>query len=69
MERGSDVLVVRDRLAAKSAICFLLWLVELLSASFRCARLSKSAGCKPTSIGRLRASGLETRVNTGLAGR
>ncbi len=31
MERGSDALVVRSRLAAKSAICFLLWLSELLS--------------------------------------
>ena len=69
MERGSDVLVVRDRLAAKSAICFLLWLVELLSVSFRCARLSKSAGRKPASIGRLRAGRPETRVNSGLADR
>ena len=69
MERGSDALVVRDRLATKSATCFLLWLVELLSASFRCTRLSKSAGRKPASIGRLRAGYPETRVNTGLAGR
>ena len=42
----------------------------MLSATFECdARPAKSAACKPTSIGRLRASGLETRVNTGLAGR
>ena len=40
----------------------LLWLADLLSASFRCARLSKSAGCKPPSIGRLRVGRLETRV-------
>ena len=69
MERGSDALVVRSRLAAKSAICFLLWLAELLSASFRCARLSKSAACKPASIGRLRGGRPETRVNSGLADR
>ena len=69
MERRSDALVVRGRLAAKSATCFLLWLVELLSASFRCARLSKSAGRKPASIGRLRGGRPETRVNSGLAGR
>ena len=62
MERGSDALVVRGRLAARSAICFLLWLVELLSASFRCARLSKSAGRQPASIGRLRVGCPETRV-------
>ena len=69
MERGSDALVVRSRLAAKSAICFLPWLAELLSASFRCARLSKLTGRKPASIGRLRAGCPETRVNSGLAGR
>ena len=63
-KRGSDALVARDRLAAKNAICFfLLWLAELLSAPFRCnAWLSKSAGLKPASIGRLRAGRLETRV-------
>ena len=68
MERGSDALVVRGRLAAKSAICFLLWLSELLSASFRCAWLSKLTGRPPASIERLRVGCPETRVNTGLAG-
>ena len=34
MERRSDALVVRGRLAAKSAICFLLCFAELLSAYF-----------------------------------
>ena len=46
---------------------FLLWLAELLSAPFRCARLSKSSGRKPASIGRLRVGCPETRVNSGLA--
>ena len=48
--------------ATRRAARFLLWLAELLSAPFRCARLSKSAGRKPASIGCLRAGSLETRV-------
>ena len=55
--------------ATRRAARFLLWLAELLSAPFRCARLSKSAGRKPASIGCLRAGSLETRVNSGLADR
>ena len=43
---------------------------DLLPAHSGCnARLSKSAGRKPASIGRLRAGEPETRVNSGLAGR
>ena len=43
---------------------------DLLPVHSGCnARLSKSAGRKPTSIGRLRVGRPETRVNSGLAGR
>ena len=56
--------------ATKGTARFLLRLADLLSASFRCdARLSKSTGRKPASIGRLREGKPETLVNTGLAGR
>ena len=43
---------------------------DLLPAHSGCnARLSKSTGRQPASIGRLRAGRPETRVNSGLAGR
>ena len=49
--------------ATRRAARFLLWLTKLLFACSGCdARLSKSAGLKPASIGRLRAGRLETRV-------
>ena len=53
----------RQPTATKGTAYFLLRLADLLSASFGCnARLSKSAGRKPASIGRLRIGCLETRV-------
>ena len=56
--------------ATRRAARFLLWLTKLLFACSGCdARLSKSAGRKPASIGRLRAGRPETRVNSGLADR
>ena len=65
--RPADLWFAAIATATRRAACFLLWLAELLSALFRCARLSKSAGCKPASIGRLRVGCPETRVNSGLA--
>ena len=67
--RPADLWFAAIATATRRAACFLLWLAELLSALFRCARLSKSAGRKPASIGRLRAGRPETRVNSGLADR
>ena len=69
MERGSSAAgwLVRTRLVFRCGIA------ELLPACSGCdarlIRLAKPAARQPASIGRLRAGSLETRVNTGLAGR
>ena len=65
--RPADLWFAAIATAMRHTTRFLLWLAELLSAPFRCARLSKSSGRKPASIGRLRVGCPETRVNSGLA--